>query len=313
MSYNQPPPPPPPPGYSPPPAPPPGYGSPGYGPPGYGPPGGYYGPPQAPGAPAPQRSRSGSGPVLAVFIGALVGIGVLAGIIVLANQPPPPEACPVGQTCPHEPPPSLVPGHTIPPGQTLSPLQTPLPTPVGQTPGPGATALPTPASNAAPFVAGSVWSSRTLGYSFEYDPTDWTVNESDDAFADLLLGPAEFAMRGFPGDVSVQTALDTVLTQVDSFVIGRALNTRGYDAVLGSGIGYVRGEGAVYSGTFKNADGTPGEPVGITVMASTNGRVTIAVVVLVSNPDKKVGNGTLQHTARQIADNIIKTVLWDAQ
>jgi hypothetical protein len=313
VSYNQPPPPPPP-----------GYGAPPPPPPGYGPPGGYYyGPPGAPMAPAPQRSRSGSGPILAIFIGAIVGIAVLVGIIVLANQPTPPEACPVGEICPREPPATLrptvapgqtqQPGQTVPPGQTLPPLETPLPTPVGQTPGPGATAVPTPVSNAAPFVAGTVWRSRTLGYSFEYDPTTWKLNDSADAFADLLLGPAEFAVRGFPGDVSVQTALDTVLAQVDTFVIGRASNPRGYDAVLGPSIGYLRGDGGVYSGTFKNADGTPGDPVGIAVMASTNGRVTIAVLLLVDNPDKAFGKGTIQHTVRAIADNIVKTFLWEGQ
>lgn len=308
MSYNQPPPPPPP-GYGPPPAPPPGYGPPG----GY-----YYGPPQAPGAPAPQRSRSGGGPMLAIFIGALVGIGVLVGIIVLANQPPPPTPCPADTFCPPDPRPTVPPDRTPAPNQTdipvttLPPIQTAAPTPVDQTPGPGQPS-PTPGSNAPALVAGTVYRSASLGYSFEYDSSSdgWTVVKSEDAFAQLQLGPVELDVIGFSGDTSVDAALQTVYNQTDSFIIGRAPNTRDYDALLGPSIGYVPGSGGVFSGTWKNADGTPGEQVGITIMASTNGRATVVVVVLVTNPDRQFGNGTLDHAGRSEVDKIIKTFLWE--
>lgn len=320
MSYQQQPPPPPPP---------PGYGAPPPPPPGAPPTGGYYyGPPQAPGAAAPHQTRGSGRAMIGIFIGALLGVAVLVGIIVLANQPPPPKPCPDAELCGPEPPATLLPGPTLQPdqtqtpGPTLPPLQTPVPTPTGQTPGPtplgetpgpDATPVPTPESNAAPFVAGNVWRSSTLGYSFEYDPDLWKLNDEGDAFADLLLGPVELAVQGFPGDVTVQSALNTVLSQTDSFVIGRAANNRSYDALLGPSIGYVRGDGGVYSGTFKNADGTPGDPVGITIMASTNGRVTIVVLVLVSGPDRPFGGGTLQHAARKTADGIVKTFLWEGQ
>jgi hypothetical protein len=309
MSYNQPPPPPPPPGYGAPPAPPPGYAPPG----GY-----YYGPPGAPMPPSPQQSRSRSGPMLAIFIGALIGIGVLVGIIVLASQPPPPKPCPQDTFCPPDPRPTVPPdrtpgpGETVVPGTTLPPVETAAPTPAGQTPQPGQPS-PTPASNAPPFVAGTVYRSTSLGYSFEYDSSadQWTLVKSEPAYAQLQLGPVELDVIGFSGDTSVDSALQTVYTQTDGFIIGRAKNTRDYDALLGPSIGYVAGSGGVFSGTWQNADGTPGDPVGITIMASTNGRATVVVIVFVTGPDRQFGNGTLDHAGRREVDKIIKTFLWE--
>ena len=181
----------------------------------------------------------------------------------------------------------------------------------GPLPSPGQSAQPTPASNAAPFVGGTVWRSQSLGYSFEYDPGTWTLAKSEDKFAQLLLGPVEVDVIGYPASTSVDGALQDVLKQTDNFMIGRAPDTRPYDALLGAGLGYVRGKGAVFSATFKNADGTPGDTAGMTVMAATKGNATVVIVVLVENPDKAFGSGTLQHAARGQVDSIVKTFLWE--
>jgi len=262
--------------------------------------------------------------MIGLFIGALLGIAVLVGIIVLAGQPGPPESCPADTICPPPPPPStprptLAAGQTTPPVQTLPPGVTPAPTPEGQTPGPDTTPLPTPISNAPPAVSGEVWRSPTLGYSFEYDSKVWRVIDSRDAFVhlainfrpDLELGPVELQIIGFPGDTTVDSALQNVLGQVDTFVIGRAQNTRTYDALLGPGIGYVRGEGDVYSGTFRNGDGSPGAPAGITIMGATNGHATVVLLVLTTNPDKIFSGMSVQHLGRADADQIVKTFLWE--
>lgn len=310
MSYAPPPPGPPPPGYG--------------APPGYGQQGGfYYGPPMAPGAPMPHAARGGNTAIIAVFIGALIGVAVLVGIIVLAGQPKQPAACPPGQFCPPVPPPSFAPVASSTPAFTLPPLTTPLPTtpgqtaaptPAGQTPGPVGTPVPTPASNAAPHVAGTVWRSSTLGYSFEYDSGLWTLQKEDAAYAELKLGfrnsDVLLDVIGFPGSTSVDSALQEIYTKTDTFVIGRTANTRPYDALLGPGIGYIRGEGDTFLGTLKNSDGTPGDPVSVTAMGATDGKSTVVVVVLVANPDKDLGGDTLQHGARQAADDIVKTFLW---
>jgi hypothetical protein len=259
----------------------------------------------------PHPSRRGGNTIIGTFVGALVGVAVLVGIIVFFSQPPPPTSCPEGQLCPPPPPPTLAPRSPGPSG-SLPPNKTPQPTPSGgPLPSPGQSPQPTPASNAAPYVGGKVWRSQTLGYSFEYDPGLWTLGEEDDAFAQLLLGPVEVDVIGYPSSTSVDGALQDVLKQTDNFVIGRAPNTRSYDALLGAGIGYVRGKGAVFSGTFKNPDGTPGDTAGITVMAATKGNATVVFVVLVENPDKAFGSGTLQLAARREVDQMVKTFLWE--
>jgi hypothetical protein len=258
--------------------------------------------------------------MIGVFVGALLGIAVLVGIVVLANQPTPPEPCPQEELCPPDPPASRAPGASGTPNETLPPIGTPVPTTAGQTPGPDSTPAPTPVSNAAPYVSGTLWRSPTLGYSFEYDNETWRLVAEDDTFAQLMinfrpelgLGPTELDVIGFPSSTSVEQALQSVYAQVDNFVIGRAPNTRSYDALLGPGIGYVRGQGAVFSGTYKTADGGPGAPVGITVMGATSGRATVVFLMLTTNPDKQFANQTVQHMSRRDADFMVKTFLWES-
>jgi hypothetical protein len=270
-----------------------------------------YGAPPPPMAPMPHPTRRGGNAIIGIFVGALVGVAVLVGIIVFASQPPPPPACPEGVLCQAPPPAEPPTGGTPRPTATTSAIATPQPTAQGATPAPGQSPQPTPESNAAPFVGGSVWRSQTLGYSFEYDGNAWTLDKEDAAFSRLLLGPVELDIIGYPSSTSVDAALQDALQQVDSFVIGRAPNTRPYDALLGPGIGYIRGKGAVFSGTFKNADGTPGDTAGITLMAATQGKATVVLIVLVDNPDSPYGSGTLQHAARSLVDRIVKTFLWE--
>jgi hypothetical protein len=253
----------------------------------------------------PHPSRAGGRSMIGIFLGGLLGVALLVGIIVFFNQPPAPPSCPDGQVCPVPPPATLQPGRTPGPGQTQAPGQTP-----AATLAPGQTAAPTPASNAAPFVSGTLWSSASLGYSFEYDDSFWTLAKDEDAFAQLTVGPVEVDIIGYPASTSVDAALADVEGNIDSFVIGRAANDRTYDALLGPAIGFVPGDGAVFAGTYKNTDGTVGDPVGITLMAATHNQATVVVLVLVDNPDDKFGSGTLQHAARQAADDVVKTFLW---
>ena len=100
---------------------------------------------------------------------------------------------------------------------------------------------------------------------------------------------------------------------VDTFMVGRVKDTDAYDALLGPSIGYVNGEGDVYSGTLLSSDGTPVAPGGITVLAATDGRLTVSVVVIVGSPDADVDPGTQQHAARTAADDLLKTFDWDTR
>jgi len=93
-------------------------------------------------------------------------------------------------------------------------------------------------------------------------------------------------------------------------MIGRSANTVTYDAILGPSIGYMRGKGAAFDGTYKNADGTPGDLVGMTAVAATDGQVTVVIIVDVANPYGVISGMTVNHAMRGLADNFAITFLW---
>jgi hypothetical protein len=83
--------------------------------------------------------------------------------------------------------------------------------------------------------------------------------------------------------------------------------------LLGPSIGYVPGQGGVFSGTLTSRDGTPVAPGGVAIVSSTDGRITVAVVVIVGTPDARQGGQTQEHAVRTAADDILKTFNWNAQ
>lgn len=301
------------------------------------PPSGFYGPPQAPSGYAPQAAHHGGRSIGVVFIAAIAVVAVIAIAVVLLLRPPAPESpCREGEACNPPPPATLpvtaftpAPGTTptaspVGPGPTATPVGPgPTASPVGPGPtaspvGPGPTASPTgpaptasPTSNAPPHVGGTLWRSESLSYAFEYDAANWQLLDEDEDYTELGLGPANFIVLGFPGTTSVAAAMADVTARLDNFILGRAPNTRSYDALLGPSIGYIRGDGAVYSGTLRNADGTPGDPVGITMLGSTNGQVTVVITLLVRSPDRDLGGDTVQAIVRGMGDNILKTFDWE--
>jgi hypothetical protein len=48
-------------------------------------------------------------------------------------------------------------------------------------------------------------------------------------------------------------------------------------------------------------------------MAATDGRLTVAILVLVGSPDAQVGSGTQQHRVRAQADEFLKSFDWDTR
>jgi hypothetical protein len=121
---------------------------------------------------------------------------------------------------------------------------------------------------------------------------------------------AQVVVEATDDDITPAQMIEREAGVVDTFMIARTPDTDDYDAVLGPGIGYVRGEGAVFSGILLGADGTPVAPGGVTIMASTNGRITVAVVVIVAEPDASSGGDTLQHQVRDAVDDIVKSFDW---
>jgi hypothetical protein len=280
-------------------------------------------------------SRSGANPlvIIGLFVGILVLVAAVVGAIVLMNQPAPPK-------------PPCVPGIPCAPGPSLPPIALATPTPKGGvTPAPGSTPLPPPSSSApatgqpgpsaapatppssgfqpqptpvsdspAVVLGGSVWRSSTLGYGFEYDPELWDLSQSTDELAllDSLQFNGQLLVEATTAETTPDEMIDQELAVIDGFMIGRTKDKDDYDAVLDPSVGYVRGTSAVFSGILLGNDGTPVAPGGVTIMASTNGRITVVVVVVVAQPDERLGADTYQHLLRTAADDIVKTVDWGA-
>jgi hypothetical protein len=263
--------------------------------------------------------------IVAVFVGVLMGLALVAAVVVLLSAPPPPVAqCQPGQPC-SDPPASLPPiaeataqPSGAPPSATVrpsapapSPSPSPLPTGAPASPVP----TETPTSDSPPAVSGTVWRDDSLSYSFEYDDRVFTLSQSNDGLAvlDGNFFDTQVVIRAVPAATSPRQLIDEQLARVDRFLIGRVADTDPYDALLGPSIGYIRGEGGVFSGTLVSQDGTPLAPGGVTIVASTDGRITVAVLAIVGTPDVLLGSDTHQNAVRSAADEILKTFDWDAR
>jgi hypothetical protein len=164
-------------------------------------------------------------------------------------------------------------------------------------------------------VSGTVYTDASLGYGFEYNPDVFTLGDSGNGFA-VLNGnffDTQIWVDAVTADTSPGQMIANELARVDRFLIARVADTDAYDALLGPSIGYVRGQGGVWSGTVVGRDGTPVAPGGVTIVSSTDGRITAAVVVIVGTPDARQGGETQQHQVRSNADDILKTFKWSTQ
>lgn len=269
--------------------------------------------PSAPPPPAPTRKSPTT--IIALFVGGMLALAALAIVFVLFSQPKAPEAdCEPGKVC--APQPSLPPvSSTLP-----SPLPSAGPTTAPATLRPGATATPfvpepSPVSNSPIVLSGELWQSAALNYSFEYDPNRWSLEEStgDTAVFYSVRYDAQLVIHAVPAQTSPAELIAQRLATIDTFMVGRVKDTDDYDALLGPSIGYVDGEGDVWSGVLLSQDGTPVAPGGVTVMAATDGRLTVSVLVLVGSPDAQVGSGTQQHGVRSLADEFLKSFDWDTR
>lgn len=286
--------------------------------------------PPAWGGPPPSYSvnpgKAGTSPVMiaGIFIGILVAVIGIAAVLIFANQPPLPTApCQPGVPCapggPSLPPvanasPTPGPGETPGPNATGAPPATPRPS-SQPSPAPGSPApVETPTSDSPPVVlGGSSWRSETLNFGFEYDVENFELSpQSDDNLAILYLQfvDAQVIVAATNDGSTPAAMIDRQVGIVDSFMIGRTEDRDDYDAVLGPGIGYVDGQVKVFSGVLTDSDGTPSAPGGVTIMAATNGRLTVAIVVIVASPDAQFGADTLQHQVRDAVDDIVKTFDW---
>jgi hypothetical protein len=247
-----------------------------------------------------QESHSSSafirlGVVMAVVI-------VVAVLIVGAIAPVTPPA-----ECPAAPAPCSVP--PAPPGGIPS-------TPAG-----GQGAL----SATAELVNGPGWSSSEFGFSVHYDSDDWVIQENDKDLLQLI-SPSDSSgserddwviIEGVPAaSATPQQLIDARVASLAKSVPDLAADSDPYYRVNGAEIGDVAGVAAVYVGTLDDTDGTPVAPVRYSIVAASNGKVTVALTVRTLNPDEIADHGppvlTWHMYSRQLADVLLEDFRWPA-
>ena len=232
--------------------------------------------------------------VLVGFAVAMGAILLVAAVIATAAKPP-------------EPPPDCVPGEACggpPPGEPLP--SEPLPS-ASTSPGP-------PADQLIGIRAGEPWRSTELGYEFEYDDTVWVIENEDGRGVEFRLDAridASLVVEGVPAsEAGAETLAKRRLDCIASSVPDLAPDDRGRYAILGPAIGYVDGLAGSFAGSVTSAQGAT-TPVGVSIIAASDGRMSVVITLVVADPDLPIGDEWAQRVVREsAAELIVKTFRW---
>ena len=232
----------------------------------------------------------------------LVGFAVVLGVILLvatltsllADAPEPPPDCAPGTECggpPADAGPSTVPAPSL-----------------GAVPSAPA-ALP---PGTIGIRAGTPWKSTDHGFEFEYSSW-WAIDTADGRRADLLFqGPADalLIVDSVPaGDASAEAFAQRWTDVLRGEAPDLRIDDSEPNAILGPAIGFVDGVGRTFAGTWTSPQAAT-TPIGAGLVTATDGRTTVAVVLIVWNPDANVGSTWLQHAVRGTAELVLKTFRW---
>jgi hypothetical protein len=234
-------------------------------------------------------SRLGRMRVLAGFAVAMGAILLVAAFVATAaKQPEPPPDCVPGEACGGPPP-----AEPVPSASTI--------------PGP-------PADQQVGIRAGVPWRSTELGYEFEYDDTIWVIEDEDGRSVEFRLDAridASLMVEAVPATEATAEALaKRRLADIASSVPDLAPDDRGRYAILGPAIGYVDGVGGSFAGSVTSAQGAT-TPVGLSLIAASDGRTTVVITLVVADPDAPVGDEWAQRVVREsAAELIVKTFRW---
>lgn len=252
-------------------------------------------PPPSRAAPGDASSRVG-GRSVAVLLALILGIVLVAAAVValiLAVPPPPPDCAP-GTDCGGPPPAAEV---------SATPTSVPAPPAAGSAP---------PAVADAGIRAGTPWRSADLAYEFEYSDW-WAVDSSDGSGADLIFqgqGDAELIVSAVPASQSsAQAYADHWFGALRDWAPDIKADTRSRNEILGPEIGFVDGVARTYAGTKTSPQGAT-SPIGASVVAASDGRTTVAIVLIVWDPDSASHDTWQQHFVRGRAEILLKTFRW---
>ncbi len=237
-------------------------------------------------------SRLGRMRLLAGFAVALGLIFLVSAVVAtIAKSPEPPPDCVPGQACGGPPP------------------QEPAPS--------DASILRPPADRQVGIRAGVPWRSTELGYEFEYDDDVWVIEHEDARGVEFRLDAsidASLQVEAVPASEAGAEALaDQRLSDIESSVPDLAADDRGRYAILGPGIGYIDGIGGSFAGSVTSSQGAT-VPVGVSLIAASDGRTTVVITLIVADPDEPVGDESVQRVVRESAAELIfKTFRWAPQ
>ena len=248
--------------------------------------------PTPPPPPAPPRAAAGDAGTRLSKRGVLTGFAIVLGVIlliaaiaaVIGEAPEPPPNCEPGTECGGPPPPAAESPAAVPPGT------------VG-------------------IRAGTPVVNSELGYQFEYSDW-WAIDTSNDDTREVDLvyqgnsGDGLLIVAAVPAtEAGVQAYAADWTNQLKDWAPDLRADESEKNAILGPSIGFVDGLGMTFAGS-KSGTLLGSTPVGVSLLVSSDGRTTAAVVLIVWNPDKSVGSRWLQYNIRSRAELILKTFRW---
>jgi hypothetical protein len=164
---------------------------------------------------------------------------------------------------------------------------------------------PRPVSSAAALRTGQVWTSQTLGFSFEYDDRLWTVDRQNATSAELSAGGGALVVLVEGFSASKQQPKELVQSGVAGLkdvVLGLTEETDPSRLLPGTpAIGYRDGEASVLNGTLNGPQG-PSNDVSVVVLAATQAQVSLRVTI--------VANDATRTQAFQVADSLLNHIEW---
>jgi hypothetical protein len=259
--------------------------------------------PSTPTQPPGPRAAAGDAGTRLDRRGVLIGFAVVLGAIlliaaivsVLADAPEPPPDCQPGTECGGPPPAAEVDPSDSPSDAPDRPSAVP----------PGTVGI----------RAGTPVINSQLGYQFEY--SDWwaiDTSNNDPREVDLIYqgtsGDGLLIVAAVPSNESgVQAYAAEWTNLLKDWAPDLQADESEKNAILGPSIGFIDGVGLTLAGS-RSSPQSATTPVGVSLVVASDGRTTAAVVLIVWNPDKPVGEKWLQYNIRSRAELVLKTFRW---
>jgi hypothetical protein len=255
---------------------------------------------------ATPRSAAGNAPTRLTARKLLIGFAIVLGAILLvaaagaflSDAPEPPPDCQPGTECGGPPPVGEIQA-SPPTSQSTVAVASPAAIP------PGTVGI----------RAGTPVLNRDLGFQFEYSDW-WAVDTSNTDATEVDLeyqgtsGDGLLIVAAVPTtEAGPQAYADQWFAKLKDWAPDLKVDDSAKNSILGPEIGFIDGVARTYAGSRSSAQSAT-TPVGISVVASSDGHTTAAMVLIVWNPDKPVGDTWLQYNIRRRAEIILKTFRW---